>query len=116
MAAMTTVLTEFGVSADSKQYTTSGHLAQKPRLVIQKRRVPAGPGSVGSMTTTIIRGVVDSAGANIAQRVSMAVEVRVPYDIGAADTGVADALAILKDIVNGDEFAAGISSQNFLKA
>lgn len=116
MAAMVTVLTEFGVSADGKQYTTAGHTAQKPRLVTQKRRVPSVKGSVASMTTSVIRGVVDSADAVLPQKVSMVVEVRVPFDMAPSDTGVTDALTILKDIVNGDEFANSLLSQNFLKA
>ena len=42
MAAMTTVLTDFSQSGNSRTRTTSGHTAVKPKLVIEKRRVPEG--------------------------------------------------------------------------
>lgn len=113
MAAMSTALTEFSTNGDSRTYTTSGHLASKPKLVIQKRRVPVGNQTIQETVISVIHAGVDAGGLTVASKVSMSVTVRVPLDV--VGTTVADVLAILKDIVAGDEFAATVTTQNFLK-
>lgn len=113
MAAMSTVLTEFSTNGDSRTYTTSGHTASKPRLVIQKRRVPVGNQIMAETTCSVIRATIDANDAVLPSKVSFSATVR--YPITSDDTAVADALAIFKDMVAGDEFAASVTSQNFLK-
>lgn len=115
MAALATTLTSFSTTGDSKVYTTSGHTALLPRVLMQKRRVPSKNGTVASMDTTIIRGTKDADGKVLASKVALSVSVRFPIDMGGSQTEVADALVILKDVVNSDEFAANITSQGFIK-
>jgi hypothetical protein len=114
MAAMTTVLTEFSDKEDSRTYTLSGHTAVRPNLVIQKRKVASGASGVASDTVSVIYGTVDEDGLPIASKVVFEVNVRRPVNIGSAETDITDALAVFRDIVAGDEFAATVSTQNYL--
>lgn len=113
MAAMSTALTEFATNGDSKTWTTSGHTASLPKLVIQKRRVPAGNQTVAETVISVVQAGVDSGSAVLPSKVSMSVTIR--YPVAITGTTVADVKTILRDIVAGDEFAASITSQNFLK-
>jgi hypothetical protein len=113
MAAMATTLTEFANTGDSRTWTTSGHTAVKPKLVIQKRRVPVGGQHVAETTYSVIHAGVDADGAVLPSKVVMSVTVRYPVEI--TGTTISDVLTILKDMVAGDEFAASVTSQNFLK-
>lgn len=112
MAAMTTALTEFADNGNSRQYTYTGHTALDPRLVLQKRRVPTGNQSVIEDTVTVISGTEDSAGDPLASKVSFEVKVRRPINGTAAD--VTAALAIIRDIVAGDEFTNTVDTQEWL--
>jgi hypothetical protein len=116
MAAMSTSLTEFSTNGDSRTWTTSGHTVSKPKLVLQKRRVPVGNQTIAETTISVIHAAADSTGAVLPSKVNMSVTVRTPLGIDSGDTAVADALAILKDIVGSDEFASTVSTQNFLDA
>ena len=113
MAGMTTTLTKFAQNGDSITYTCPGHTASDPRLVLQKRRVPTGNKVMAESTVTVLYGTQDIAGANIAQRVGFSANAAYPITGVAAD--VTAALATFRDIVNSDEFAAMVTSQNPLK-
>lgn len=113
MAAMTTALTEFSDSGDSRTYTLSGHTASSPKLVIQKRRVPAGNQTVAEVTVEALAATVDSNSVLVPQKIGMKASIRYPINGTYAD--VSSLLATFRDIVAGDEFAAAISSQNWLK-
>jgi len=112
MAAMSTALTEFSDKENSRTYVTSGHTSVKPKLVIQKRRVPTGNQVMQEDTVTVIHGTEDSDGLVLSQKVSFQATIRQP--VTAADTAVADALAIFKDIIAGDEFAATVTTSKYL--
>jgi hypothetical protein len=112
MAAMSTALTQFSDKENSRTYTTSGHTSVKPKLVIQKRRVPTGNQVIQEDTISVIHGTEDSNGVVLSQKVSFQVTVRQP--VTAADTAVADALAIFKDMIAGDEFANTVTSSEYL--
>jgi len=113
VAAMSTVLTEFNKSLNNAQWYTSTHTALKPRLVMEKRKVPSGNQTVLEDTITVLHATADAAGVNLPQRVSLSVTVRRPVDGAAAD--MTAALAIFRDIIAGDEFALTTTSQKFLK-
>jgi len=113
MAAMSTALTEFSTNGDSKTWTLSGHTVSAPKIVIQKRKVPVGNQTVGENVISVIRGTVDSNGAVLPSKVVMSVTIR--YPVAGLATDVTAVRDVLKDIVAGDEFAASITSQNFLK-
>lgn len=112
MAAMTTALTEFADNGNSRTYTTAGHTVSKPKLVIQKRRVPAGTQVVAESVFSIIHGTEDANGDNLDQKVTFEAKVRYPLDSIAADLSAAE--LIFRDLVAGDEFASSIRSQNWV--
>lgn len=114
MAGLTTALTEFSTTGDSRTYTVPGHTAAKPRIVTQKRKVPAGAQSVAENTITVIRGTADSTGAVLPARVSLGVVSRFPVNGTEAD--MTAALVVFRDLVNSDEFTATVLSQNYLKS
>jgi hypothetical protein len=113
MAAMTTVLTEFADNGNSRTYSLSGHGALKPRIVIQKRKVATTSTSSAEDTVDVIYGTEDSAGNILPGRTSFGAVVRRP--VNGDDADATAALAVFRDIVNSDEFAAMVVSQNFLK-
>lgn len=113
MPAMATAVTEFSTNGDSKTWTTPNHTASLPKLLIQKRRVPVGSQTIAETTISVIRAGADAAGATLPSKASFTVTVRYPIDM--VGTTVADGLAIFKDVVGSDEFAATVTSQNFLK-
>jgi len=112
MAAMTTALTEFSDTGNSRTYTSTGHVVSKPKLVLQKRRVPSGDGTVAEDTITVLHGCEDSAGDILSSKVGFSVTIRRPIDSISAD--VSAALAVFRDIVAGDEFANTVDTQEYL--
>jgi hypothetical protein len=112
MAAQTTALTEFSDNGDSRTYTFTGHSVVKPKLVIQKRKVPGVNGKVAETSVSVICGTEDSLGAYLPEKVSFQVIVRTP--INGITTDVDAALAVFRDIMAGDEFGFSIPTQNFL--
>lgn len=113
MAAMTTVLTEFADNGNSRTYTLAGHTAVKPKLVIQRRVVATAPNSSPEDTFDVVIGTTDAEGMVLPGRVTFSVKARRPLQGQAADT--AFALAIARDIVNSDEFANTVMTQEWLK-
>jgi hypothetical protein len=112
MAAMSTVLTEFADSGNSRTYTQAAHTVEKPLLVLQKRKVPSGASVVAEDTITVLSATEDSDGAILAPRVTFAAIIRRPITGDAAD--VTSMLAVFRDIVAGDEFANSVSTQEWL--
>jgi hypothetical protein len=112
MAAMTTALTEFSTLGDSRTYTTTGHTTSKPKVVVQKRKVPTGNQVVSEVSVAVIHATEDDASLILPQKVSMTVTVRSP--ISGQSTDVDAALVILRDIIAGDEFANAVDTQEFL--
>lgn len=112
MAAMTTVLTEFSQSGNSRTSTLSGHTAVKPYLVIEKRRVPEGNQTMVEYSCKIVKATEDDDGEVLANKVSFEAVCRYPVLGQSAD--VTAALAVLIDIVGGDEYANSTSTQEWL--
>lgn len=112
MAAMTTVLTEFSNNGNSRTSTLTGHTAMKPRLVIEKRRVPEGNQTMIEYSCKVIFATEDDDGVVLSNKVAFEGNVRYPIQGQVAD--VTSALAIFADIINGDEFATSVSTQGWL--
>lgn len=112
MAGMTTVLTEFSTQGDSKTYTTAGHTVSKPKLVIQKRRVPTGKQKTQEISISVVHGTEDSLGALLPEKVAFQTVVKFP--VAGIPADVTAALAIFRDIVAGDEFANAVTTQLYL--
>lgn len=114
MAAMSTALTVFSDNGNSRTYTTSTHTVQKPRIVIQTRKVPTGAQVIQESKLSVIHATENSEDAVIPERVSFQAVYRSPITGDAAD--VTAALAIFRDIVASDEFTAMVNTQGFVKA
>jgi hypothetical protein len=112
MAAMSTALTEFADSGNSRTYTYTGHTAAEPRLVIQKRKIATGSGSVIEDTVSVISSTENAAGDLLASKVLFEAKVRRPLD--GISSVVTAALAIYRDIIAGDEFTNTVSTQEWL--
>jgi hypothetical protein len=112
MAAMTTVLTEFSNIGNSRTSTTSGHTAVKPKVVIEKRRVPEGNQVIVEYAMKVVHATVDADGVILGNKVSFEVVTRYPLAGVSADRDAA--LAIFRDIIAGDEFANSVNTQEWL--
>lgn len=112
MAAMTTVLTEFSQNGNSRTSTTTGHTALKPKLVIEKRRVPEGNQTMVEYVAKVVHATEDADGAVLSQKV--AIEASVRYPLAGLSTDVDAALVIFRDIIAGDEFANSVDTQEWL--
>lgn len=112
MAAMSTVLTEFAQNGNSRTSTLSTHTAVKPRLVIEKRRVPEGNQTMIEYSFKVIFATEGVDGAILPNKISFEQVVRYPTNGDSAD--IAAALVILRDIIAGDGFASSVTTQGWL--
>lgn len=113
MAAMSTALTEFSDKENSRTYLYTGHSVNKPKLVLQKRRVPSAGQVIAEDVISVLSGTEDASGEYLEPRVLFSATIRRPKDGIAAD--VTAALAIFRDIVAGDEFGLTVTDQRYLK-
>lgn len=112
MAAMTTVLTEFANNGNSRTSTLTGHTAVSPRLVIEKRRVPEGNQTMVEYGCKVVYATTNADGEVLQNKITFEIVARHPLLGQSAD--VASALAIISDIVVGDEYANSVSTQEWL--
>lgn len=112
MAAMSTALTEFSDSGNSRTYTQAGHTTVLPKLVIQKRKIAVSETGVAEDTIMVVDAAVDSNAVVLASKNTFEVKVRRPVNGAAA--GVAASLATFRDIINGDEFANTVTTQEWV--
>lgn len=117
MPALAATLTEFADNGDSRTYTTSGHTAVKPKVVVERRKVPLGGQTVAEFSATISQGVEDAEGMVMPAKVAYAASVRYPVDADPTDLAAIQAacLTLLRDIVASDEFGASTTSQNWFE-
>lgn len=113
MAIMSTTLVESSDSTNSRTYTAPGHTIAKPRLVIQKRTVGTPSGQSAQDTISVVYGTADAQGVLRPGRVVMEINVRRPVDADPSD--ITDALALLREVVASDNFAATVDTQNYLQ-
>lgn len=113
MAAMSTALTEFSDKENNRTWTITGHTVQKPRLAIEKRKLPVGNGGSASTTLSVVYGTVDATSTPLAAKIAFDVTVRYPINGLAAD--VTAALAVFRDIVASDEFTTMVNTQGYVK-
>lgn len=113
MAAMSTTLVAVNNKDNYRKYTYTGHTALNPKHVIETRQEAIGNKIVQEDTFIVSSGCVDVDGNVLPQRVSFSVTVRRPIS-RADDTEVTAALAILRDIVAGDEFGNTVATQQYL--
>jgi len=114
MAAMSTSVTQFSDENNRRTWSISGHTISAPRLLIQKRKVPATPSAASENSLQVVYGTKDAANIPLQSKVVFEVTVRYPADGASAD--VTAALAVFRDVVASDEFTATVTSQNYVKA
>jgi len=112
MAAMTTVLTEFSTVANSRTSTISGHTAIKPKLVIEKRRVPENGQTMVEYSVKVVEATTDADSIVLSQKVSFEAIARYPLLGQSAD--VTAALAVFRDLIAGDEYTNSVNTQEYL--
>lgn len=112
MAAMTTALTEFSDKENERTYIYTGHTVQKPKMVLQRRKVPVGNQIIAEDTVTVLSGCEDADGVVLGSRVLFTMTCRRPSTAIAAD--VSAALVVARDIFASDEWTAVTTGQNYL--
>lgn len=112
MSVMTTVLTEFSTNGNSRTSTLAGHTTTSPRLVIEKRRVPEGAQTMVESSVKVVYATRDVNGAPVPNKISFEGIMRYPLTGDMDD--VSAAKAIFADIINGDEYANTVSTQEWL--
>lgn len=112
MAGMSTALTEFSNNGNSRTSTVTGHTAVKPKLVIEKRRVPEGNQVVSEYSAKVVYATEDAEGLILSNKVSFEAIVRFPIAGTASDTTAA--LAVFRDIIQSDDFTNSVNTQGWL--
>lgn len=113
MAALAATLTLFSTSGNSKTSTAAGHTSVKPKLVIEKRKVPVGDNGVAENTIGVVFGTVNPASENLPTKILYEAKVRRPVNGNATD--LSDALVLFRDVVQSTEFGTMTTTQNWLK-
>jgi hypothetical protein len=112
MAAMSTSLTEFSTIGDKRVYTLSGHTVSEPKIVICKRVVPTGNKTNSVFEASVIYATKDADGYVLPQRPTFTISCSQPIQGDPSD--VTAMLAIIRDIVAGDEYANSVTTGEFL--
>lgn len=112
MAGMTTTLTEFANSGNSRTYRTPEHTALRPKLIIQRRTSPTGTKTILEDSFNVVVVTEDSEGLVLPGRVSINVTVKRP--VNGLSTDVDYAVTTVRDVIASDEFAALVANQDLL--
>lgn len=113
MAGFTTSISEFSDKENHRTYMVAGHTVQAPRLVIQKRKVPATAAASAESHLMVVFGTKDAEELPLASKIVFDAGVRYPADGAPGD--VTAALAVYRDFVASDEFTAMVISQAYVK-
>lgn len=115
MAAMSTALTVFSTLGDTRTYyVTASHTVIKPKLILQKRKVPQGGQTMAEQALSVVYATDDAAGAVLPQKISIVATARVPAD-RQDDVELDLAIALFRDMVASDEFVSAIKTLGYLK-
>lgn len=112
MAAMSTALTVFSGVGNTRTSTLTGHTAFKPKILIEKRRVPEGNQVVGEYSFKVVEATTDANDVILSNKVSFEAIYRAPVNGNVAETNAA--LAVFRDVVASDDFANSVATQNWL--
>jgi hypothetical protein len=114
MASFTTSISEFSDKENHRTYAVSGHTVAKPKLLIQKRKVPANAESVAESHLLVVYGTTDAESNPLTSKVVFDVGVRYPANGATAD--IAAAKAVFRDMVASDEFDDLVDSQAYVQS
>lgn len=113
MASFTTAIVQFSDKENSRTYSITGHTVAAPKLLIQKRKVPATAQATSESTLNVVYGTTDAEGNVLQSKVNLGAMVRYPANGQSSD--VTAALAVFRDFIASDEFTAMVNSQNYVK-
>jgi hypothetical protein len=113
MASFATSISEFSDKENNRTYAVTGHTVSAPKLVIQKRKVPASISDAADNHLMVVYGTTDATGNPLSRKIVFDAGVRHPAD-GQADD-IAAALAVFRDFVASDEFTALVNSQKYVQ-
>lgn len=113
MASFTTVISEFSDKENSRTYMVTGHTVNQPKLVIQKRKVPATVDASAQSSLDVIYGTLDPEGLVLQSKVGFSAVVRYPANGQVSD--VTAALAVFRDLVASDQFTDMVNSQGYVQ-
>lgn len=113
MPTIGTNLVDYSDNGNTRTYATPDHTVQKTRLVQQRRKVPTTPTASAETAVRVVFGTTDSSNIPLAARYSFDVVGKGPANGNAADQVAA--LALLREIVNSEEFGAAMTSQLWIK-
>lgn len=114
MPSMTSPLVTFSDNGNSRTFTTTGHTLKKPKVLKQSRVVPQGASVIATNQFAGTFGTEDDDGIALKERDSFNLTVRTA--INGQTTDATALVALLKDLVNSDEFADALETQNFIHA
>lgn len=113
MAEMTTTLVKFSSQGNSTTFTAPGHTVQKPRLILQKRKIPGtNPNAVAETSNRVIYGAEDGAAVVMGPRITFECVSRVPVSASASD--ISAAKAVFRDFVASAAFDRAVDGQLFI--
>lgn len=114
MAAMTTALIQRSDERNARVWEVTGHTVQKPKLMLQKRVEPKGNQSVAEDEVMVLFGAADSTGVILPTKTAISAKIRRSTNAVVADTDAA--IALFREFVASDEFAAVMNSQRYIEA
>lgn len=112
MAALSVVLTPFSTVGNSRTSSLVGHTALKPRLVIEKRRVPENGQNMIEASIKSLYATANAEGIVLPQKVTIETIVRYPANGSSAELDLA--VANHRAIVASDNFATTAATQQWL--
>lgn len=115
MAALATTLTGYTDKGDTRIWRTAGHTVVKPKLVMQKRRLPVGNQTTSELTISVLQAAVGEDDMVLPSKVLFSATVRIPTGIKAGETTVADSLVIFRDVVQSTEFGDALTTFDHIK-
>ena len=113
MASFATVIEEFSDKENNRTFMVTGHTVQAPRLVIQKRKVPATATANSESRLQVVYGTSDADSNPLQAKVVFGADVRYPANGQSAD--VTAALAVFRDFIASDEFTALVNTQAYVQ-
>lgn len=112
MANFATVVTVFSDSENRRTYAIAGNTVRKPRLLIQKRKVPANSTASSESSLQVVYGTEDAGSNVLPSKIVFDTGVRYPANCLATD--VTAALVVFRDFVASDQFTNLVNSQAYV--
>lgn len=108
MPTMATVLTPIGIDGAKFTYSTAGHTVQEQKVVVSASKAPSGNSRVAEQNTIVSHATKDAEGTVLNAPTSVAIKTRQSIDGQAADLDAV--IAIVRDVVNSDEWANAVKT------